>query len=118
MKVLLRLSILVFWTAGPALASEAQVGLLTNAASVAKCKRLTQVSASPIPGEMMTNASYGSALTMMKTQAAKAGATHVVLLNASAGFAGGAMLGTAYRCPRKAPVRPPRRPPSKRVTSS
>lgn len=88
--------------AAPALAADPTVELVNDASQVAGCERLAEVKGSSAWGGVVTNMAYNRALSQLKEKAAKAGASHVLLLNVSSGYTGSNMLGVAYRC-----VRPP-----------
>lgn len=77
----------------------ADVQLVSDPASVAKCERLGEVKGSSAWGGVLTNMAYNKALAQMKAKAGKLGATHVQLLNGTSGWSGSNMLGIAYRCP-------------------
>lgn len=89
-------------------AGTAEVSLVNDAAAVSTCERVGEVRGSSMMGGILTNAAYGRALEQMKKRAAKLGATHVQLLNASSGYAGSNMLGVAFKCaPLAMPALPP-----------
>lgn len=91
----------VLWAAagsGSASASDPAVELVNEASSVAGCQRLSEVRGKSAWGGVFAAKSYDWALSQLKEQAAKAGATHVLLLNATSGYTGSNMLGVAYRC--------------------
>jgi len=93
--------------AGPsANAADADVALVNDAASVAGCERLSEVKGSSAWGGVVTNMAYNRALAQLKARAAKAGGTHVLLLNVSSGHMGSNMLGVAYRCTASPPTEP------------
>lgn len=82
----------------PAAAAEAEIALVNESSAVAGCERLAEVKGSSAWGGVVTNMAYNRALAQLKARAAKAGGTHVLLLNVSSGHMGSNMLGVAYRC--------------------
>ena len=82
-----------------ATANELEVTLVNGVSEVAACERLAEVKGSSAWGGVVTNIAYNRALSQMKKRAAKAGGTHVLLLNVSSGPMGSNTLGVAYRCP-------------------
>lgn len=91
-------AVLAIIMAGPALAADAEIALVNDTSSLAGCERLSEVKGSSAWGGIVTNMAYNRALDQLKARAAKAGGTHVLLLNVSSGPAGSNMLGVAYRC--------------------
>lgn len=92
--------------AAPALAADANVELVNEASQVSGCERIAEVKGSSAWGGVVTNMAYNRALAQLKEKAAKAGASHVLLLNVSSGYMGSNMLGVAYRCAPAAPAAP------------
>lgn len=82
-----------------ATAADAAIELVNEASAVSNCERLAEVRGSSAWGGIVTNMAYNRALSQMKERAAKAGGTHVLLMNVSSGYSGSNMLGVAYRCP-------------------
>lgn len=91
-----------------ATAANQEIALVNDAASVASCERLAEVKGSSAWGGVVTNMAYNRALAQLKDRAAKAGGTHILLLNISSGPMGSNMLGVAYKCPpsNNAPTAP------------
>ncbi len=89
------------------MAADSTIALVNEASSLSACERLSEVKGSSAWGGLVTNMAYNRALAQLKTRTAKAGGTHVLLLNVSSGPAGSNMLGVAYRCP-SIPVTEPR----------
>lgn len=99
MKATLATVLSVCLTGGPAFAADQGVELVNESSAVAGCERLSEVKGSSAWGGVVTNMAYNRALAQLKQRAAKAGGTHVLLLNVSSGPMGSNMLGVAYRCP-------------------
>lgn len=64
----------------------------------ADCQHLGEVRSRSWWGGAMSNVGYSRALSGLKKRAVELGATHLVLVDSSAGMAGSNMLGQAYRC--------------------
>lgn len=79
-------------------ASAQGVQLVSDPAAVANCQRLGEVRSNSLLGGAMAGMGYQKALDGLKKKAAKLGATHLQLLNATSGFAGSNMLGIAFKC--------------------
>jgi hypothetical protein len=80
--------------------------IVRDSGVVTGCEALGEVRASSLLGGALTNMAYSRVLNSIKKRARDMGATHVVLVDSSSGFAGSNMLGQAYRCTPKASVEP------------
>lgn len=87
----------IVWTS-PAIAADTDIALANDASSLSACERLSEVKGSSAWGGIVTNMAYNRALAQLKQRAAKAGGTHVLLLNVSSAPMGSNMLGVAYKC--------------------
>lgn len=86
--------------------SSADIILVGDQAAVAQCERIGEVRGSSALGGMLTNMAYRRALAQLKARARAAGATHILVVDISSGFAGSNMIGQAYRCPAMPPSGP------------
>lgn len=76
------------------------VTLVKDVNLIVRCQNLGQIHTSSLMGGILQSQGYDNALTDLKNQAASRGATHILLMNISSGYAGSNMLGDAYRCGR------------------
>lgn len=83
---------------GSSASAETKVEVVRERAAVAGCANLGEVRGKSMLGGALANMAYDRALKSLKKQASDLGATHVLLLDVSAGFAGNNMLGTAHSC--------------------
>lgn len=65
---------------------------------VSGCQRLAEVRGSSLMGGILASAGYDSALNEMKSKAATAGGTHLLLFDLTTGQTGANGFGEAYRC--------------------
>lgn len=66
--------------------------------AVARCQSIGQIHSNSILTGVLQSQGYENMLTDLKNRAAARGATHVLLMDVSSGYASNNALGDAYRC--------------------